>query len=616
MVYTGEYTYVTTPDLIPQIAREVEAAPVIGLDIETTAFKAFEGQIRLIQVSTGEKIYVVDCFKVPKEALNPLIRAIASPTIKVIQNARFEQAWFLHHHNVELWPVFDPFRASSLLYNGWVNVSHNLDALYNRELQPLGCTPSKVMMGGSDWSAPELSKRQLDYAAEDVGWLHELRDVLKQKLVEAGLIRVALIEFGACLPEAAIENTGFFLNRHKWVALYENNFLKRKACRDALLKILPHPSGMLSLPGLVAPWNVDSTQQMGKALRSLGVRVPSPSGQIQLIGDTYTDRKTGKTKTIGTNELLLAQVADKYDCIPPILEYRGYNQRVKSFGPAYLEHINSITGRVHTHFFPFTATGRYATSAPQLHNVPRDAAYRDCFEAEPGNILVAADYSGIEMCIAAEISGDETLIRVFQEAKDAHRFTASIVSGKPEDQITKEERQQAKPINFGLVFGMMPEKLVIYAKANYGVNMTLAQAKTFHKRYFGAYSGIASWHDFQLREGARLGEVRTLSGRRRFVSEHQHNELLNTPIQGTAADALKSSLRNVHLLLKKYGGDVKGIVHHVHDEITVECKDDPELVDAVKQDLQAGMKESMEQFLKRVPVVVDPASGKTWASVH
>ena len=615
MSFDGRYTYVTTPDLIPQIAREIEAVPAIGIDIETTSKRSWEGDIRLIQIGTGTAVpYVVDLLFLTTEQIQPLLTAISSPkVIKVIQNARFEQAWFLKKFGIELWPLFDTWRASQIIYNGWSNLGHNLWDVEDRELPPFQRHVVQDLGSTSDWSVPQLSDGQKLYAAQDVGWLLPVRDVLKAKIFKFGLVHTALLEFGAVLPEAEIENTGFFLDRHKWIEVYEKNLILQEEALKVLARDLPDPHGRLKLPGFeeVMTWKVNSPQKMAMALRRAGVKVPGPDGKMYPIGETFFD-EDGNEERLGTNEMLLAQVAHKYPIIDKVLTYRGYEQRTKSFGPTYLDHINSITGRVHSSFYPFTGAGRYSCSSPQLHNIPKDIAYRHCFRGEDDNVLVFADYSGIEMCIVAEISGDEVLTKVFTDGRDPHRATASITAGKPEDQISKDERNKAKPVNFGLIYGMMPDKLQRYAKAQYKVTLTDAESKAFHRRYFEVYQGIARWHARQLRDGPRLGEARTIGGRRRFLSDTAHNEFMNTPVQGTGADALKGALRIVSKRLKKFGSRVKGIVHHVHDELGAECDNDEELVIEVKKELQAGMKEAMEVYLKKVPVKVDPDSGKTW----
>jgi DNA polymerase I-like protein with 3'-5' exonuclease and polymerase domains len=139
--------------------------------------------------------------------------------------------------------------------------------------------------------------------------------------------------------------------------------------------------------------------------------------------------------------------------------------------------VNKKTGRVHCDYWPLTGAGRYASRNPNLQQIPRGKRFRACFRPGPGKKLVLADYSQIELRLVAEISGDETLLNIYLRGEDAHQRTASIVSDVPMEEVTKNQRQMAKPINFGLMYGMGPEKLVVYAQANYGVSMKLKQAE-------------------------------------------------------------------------------------------------------------------------------------------
>ena len=181
------------------------------------------------------------------------------------------------------------------------------------------------------------------------------------------------------------------------------------------------------------------------------------------------------------------------------------------------------------------------------------------------------------------------------------------------EEVTKAQRQSAKPVNFGLIYGLGAEKLVIYSKVSYDVDLTLAEAKRFIQRYFENYSGVRAWHQRVLRDAERYPIARTLWGRRRFLDpDKARNEFFNTPIQGTGADGLKRSLPIVWKRLLKYGGRAK-MVHMVHDEIVVECDDDPELIAAVKLDLQEGMIEGIQDMLPHVPVEAEAGHGESWA---
>lgn len=596
-----QYDFVTHPEKLAGIADEVVRAPVVGLDIESTSLDPSRGKMRLLQLLVpGEenegrgRIYVVDLFET--KGLGPIEAALRdTKAIFVVHNAKFEQKWFWWHCRLRLWPVFCTFRASALIYNGKKGLRHDLDSVVAREL---GEHPVNVGQGSSDWSGV-LTPKQRDYAAEDVLRLARLREVLKAKLTEYGLLTAALVEFGVILAEGRTELNGLPLNREKWLALAEANGVERARMREELLDLFPHPKGQLGLPGMSAGWNVDSPAQMLESLRKLGLKVQT------------------------TNAIELAQHAKRSKEVRKLLAYRHVAQLVKTYGYTFLRHMDE-DGRIRPEYYGLLVTGRYSANK-SMQQIPRGADFRACFEVPEGRRLVGSDYSGIEMRLCAEISGDEAMTRVFTEGQDIHRATAAIVAGIPQDKVTKDQRQKAKPCNFGYIYGMMPDKFVLYAMANYGVVVSAAEAKRAREKYFEQYAGVARWHKRVLRDGQREGCSRTLSGRIRYLDPTEaHNEYFNTPVQGTGADALKTSLAIVQDRIdQRYGvtpaGNLDGpvqIVHHVHDEIILEADDDAGVVAEVEQLLHDGMKKGMEKFVRRVPVVVEPSNGRSWAEVH
>jgi DNA polymerase I-like protein with 3'-5' exonuclease and polymerase domains len=589
------YEVVRSADRLQAVAADIEAAEVISFDLETTGLSPHTSQIRILSLNTGNRVYVIDAFQT--QTLEPVIEALrVSRGVKLGHNLKFDQKFLLHFYGLELWPVFDTYRASCLIYNGKFSGkgTQDLYALYARELQ-IG--PEAPDLGGSDWSAPVLTQSQLDYAAEDVIHLPKLRACLKPKLAEHHLNSVAMIEFRAILPEAAMELAGFHFDQTSWLALAEENALQAKRLQRELLHELPHPANQLALPGFDPDFNLSSPAQLLKALQMVGLDIEN------------------------TSEITLAMFAKEFPIVKKILNWRGYSQAVKTFGPDYLKHVNSATNRIHTNYYPYTGAGRYASSDPNLQQIPRPlkprrqpCEFRECFRAPPGKKLVLADYSQIELRIAAELAEDQTLMGVYIRGEDAHAQTASLVAHCPLDQVTKDQRQMAKAVNFGLIYGMAAPKLVQYAQANYGVSMSLDEAELFRTRYFEAYSGIKSWHGQIFSDyNKRKGVTRTVAGRLRYLQPDAHNEWANTPVQGTGADGLKCSLAVVYRRLKKYNGAAR-MIHMVHDEIILEVDEAPELVAAVQKDLEEGMIEGMQPLLRKVPVVVEGGSGDTWAA--
>lgn len=581
---------VSRTEELGEVAESI--GPVVGLDIETTSLRPFDGNIRLVQLNTGNQIFIIDLFRTG--TLGPVLERLASPgVIKIVHNAAFEVGWFLHHLGTELHPTFDSFRASVLLYNG-KGLGHNLYDLYGRELR---MSPSVEDCGASDWSAAELSDRQLQYAADDVEHLLRLRDVMKPKLAKAGLNRIAMLEFSSIVPVASMELNGLYLDRQRWSELAARKIEECVRLRHELLGLMPHPKSQLALPGLseVTAVNLNSPKQVRESFARLGVTLDSTDSDalaLVLAGASGNLEKVVRT----------------------FLKYREVNKQVTSFGENYLQHIHPSTGRVHTHYWPATETGRWSCLSPNLQQQPRSREYRECWRAVPGRKLVGSDYGQIELVLAAEISQDRTLCDIYRDGQDAHLRTASITTGVSIDKVTKEQRQAAKAVNFGLVFGMGAERLVVYAQSSYGVTFSLQQAKKFIKAYFAGYSGIKRWHGRAFAEASRTGMVRTPLGRSRYLKEGDRNAILNTPVQGGAADGLKIALRKVYDRLRQFGGRAR-MVHMVHDEIILEVDDEPDLLESVKHELHAGMLEGMYEVVHSVPVTAEAKIGDSWAAI-
>jgi DNA polymerase-1 len=237
---------------------------------------------------------------------------------------------------------------------------------------------------------------------------------------------------------------------------------------------------------------------------------------------------------------------------------------------------------------------------------------RACFIAAPGYQIIKADYSQIELRIVAEISGDRRMLNAYAKREDLHTLTASLITGKPLEEVTAEDRRIAKSVNFGLIYGMGAAKLQAYAEEKYEVFLTLDEAKEFRRRFFQAYSGVRRWHD-SIRKTVYvkdIKQIRTIGGRRRrWAKKPRLSELLNHPVQGTSADMLKVAIARLFKLLPKTGAKLIGVVH---DEILLECPQTT--LKRTSRILKKVMVESGEVYLQQVPVEVEVTISSSWAS--
>src|SRR5262245_46727736 len=260
-------------------------------------------------------------------------------------------------------------------------------------------------------------------------------------------------------------------------------------------------------------------------------------------------------------------------------------------------------------------------SDPNMQQLPRDKDYRSCVFAPFGRVLVKADYSQIELRIAAKVSGDQVLLDAYLKGIDVHRQTAQSVLGK--EDVMKEDRQLAKAVNFGLIYGMSAGGFRRHAKGEYGLDLTEQQASDYRDAFFRAYPGLAAWHRKVRRVHAP--ETRTLAGRRRLIpsadpskpeDERRRFEVamdrqrLNTPVQGLGADGLKLALA----LLWERRDQVPGAfpVLAVHDEVVIEADEDK--ADVAASWLKAAMLDAMAPLIRPVPVEVEVKVGRTWGT--
>jgi DNA polymerase-1 len=561
--------------LIPHLL----AAEAIAVDTETTALSPYDGRMRLLTIGTPDHTYLIDAFAVPD--LSPLKDVFAAPKpFKVLHNAKFDCRWLARHHGLTLSGVFDTMLAAQLL-DDIMDVS--LAGVANHYL---GLALDKTEQL-SNWGG-ELSASQVEYAARDVEVLLPLRQVLRPKLLEAGLARVAAIEFGVAPVVASMENAGVFLDVPGWNQILAGMKVQHQALSAELQKELAVTRRQLALlPDLVPALNLNSTQQLRNALFELGVDVPD------------------------THERTLQTVVDRHPVIPKILEYRGIQKAISSYGEGLLNHIHAETGRIHANYQQLlTTTGRFSCSSPNLQNIPATPEYRACFIAPPGYQLVIADYSQIELRILAELSGDTAFRRAFDEGLDLHRTTAAEMFGVPFDSVTKTQRNQAKGINFGLVYGRGAASLA----GQIGTDVDTARGLI--QKYFETYRGVQRWLDETARQAVRTRELRSLAGRRaKFRFDETDRQQVaaierqgkNFPIQATNSDIIKQAMINLPGAIAPFGAR---LVNCVHDELVVEAP--TEVAEKVAEVVKDTMEAAAHQFLKVVPVVVEVGVAEAW----
>ena len=567
--------YITDVDSARKIVSDLQTEQVIGLDIETTGLDPVLDKIRTIQLATTSAAWVIDAYSVPLCELIPILKD--GPT-KVIQNAKFDASFLYNAPGGSMpEPMYDTMLADQVIH-------HRKYARSLKDLaeEYLGIELEKDQQV-SEWNSEQLMPEQIRYGALDAAVLIPLYEALTDRTESIGLTQTVELENRTIPSIVWMERKGVGFDRDKWNVLVEDARHKLVAVEDELNTLVTDELGeddMIGRKPYVVNWS--SSAQVLKVLGSLG---------IEMNDSRY--------------ETLERRTSD-HPIVSLILKHRETDKKLSTYGDKWTRHIHPATERIHADWRQIgAATGRMACSKPNLQNLPRDKAYRACFTPAPNRVLIKADYSQIELRIAAELANDSRMKQAFSEGIDLHSLTATMVNGKTNVvDVTPDERQLAKAVNFGLIYGMGAERLSGYARSSYGVELDLETATAVRNRYFSAYPDIRKWHRVQ---GHRI-ETRTVVGRfRTFDGEGHFTERLNSPVQGSGADGLKLALAR----LWETRGDIDAYpVLTVHDEIVVEAS--AEIADEAKAWLEQCMVEGMQAILNEVPVVVESQIKDQW----
>jgi DNA polymerase-1 len=352
-------------------------------------------------------------------------------------------------------------------------------------------------------------------------------------------------------------------------------------------------------------FNINSPKQLGDVLFNK-LNLPKPV-------------KYGKGRTVSTAVDVLEGLALNHEAPRLVLEYRQLSKLKSTYVDALPALVNHRTGRLHTTFIQTgTATGRLASVNPNLQNIPirteLGREIRAAFTAEPGHVLVAADYSQIELRLLAHYSKDPLLVEAYRRGDDIHTLTASEVFGVPPLMVTSEHRRQAKVVNFGIVYGLSPFGL----SQNLGIDKS--EAKRFIDAYFEKYAGVRKFVDKTLEEARREQKVRTLFGRVRPIPDinsknanmrgFAERTAVNTPLQGTAADLIKMAMIRIDAAIRQQKLNSR-MTLQVHDELVFDVPEKEQ------ERMRTLVREEMESVHPlHVPLLVELGVGPNWRDLE
>jgi len=583
-------------NLIKNLSQQIEFCfdtETTGLDVYTAelvglsfCFKANEAYYVPVSAHKNKAQELLNKFKPVFERNNIL---------KIGQNIKYD-AQVLRNYNIDVkgrW--FDTMLAHYLIQP---ELRHNLDYLSEKYLlyKPIAIETLIGKKGKNQLSMRSVPADQIvNYACEDADLTFQLKHILQKELNDNILDELfKILEMPLTKVLIDMEEAGFKLDTD---ALNKYG----KELRNELIKI---EEEIIKLAGI--EFNISSPKQLGEVLFE------------KLKIDSTT--KTSKTRQYSTSEEVLLKLVDKHPIIEIILDFRSLKKLLSTYVEALPKLIHPKTNKIHTSFNQaIAATGRLSSANPNLQNIPireeRGREIRKSFIPSDNNhILLAADYSQIELRLMAHMSKDKNMLEAFNNNEDIHVATAAKINKVPLNQVTKEMRSSAKTANFGIIYGI----------SSFGLSQRLhisrSDAKALIDGYFSAYFGVKSYMDECIHHAREKGYVTTIMGRKRVLSNinsrnatvrgFAERNAINAPIQGSAADIIKKAMINIHNKLLERNYKAKMILQ-VHDELIFDVPH--EEIEEIKK----LVKHEMENVVKlNVPLIVDMGVGKNWLEAH
>jgi DNA polymerase-1 len=546
---------------LEEVIATLSAAPRLSLHLDV----ATPGAALKVKAQGQDAVYVVGAELIPK--LKPLLEASAPPRACHDLKAHLRA---LDAAGINLCAVdFDTMLAGFLINPG--RPEPTLEDLYHEHLAPLG--------GALVGSEPEV--------------VAALREAMEPKLDRDGLRGLYQdVELPLAAVLADMERTGILIDSAALTTMGAEFGAQLARLESECFKLAGRQ------------FNLNSPNQLRDILFN-ELRLPT--------------KGIKKTKSgYSTDVDVLTKLAETHELPRKLLEYRTIAKLKSTYADALAAMVNPKTGRLHTSFHQaLTATGRLSSTDPNLQNIPartpEGRRIRRAFVADPGWVLLSADYSQIELRVLAHLSGDPILLQAFASGEDIHRRTATEVLGVGADAVDANARRLAKVINFGIIYGMGPQRLAGE------LDIPLKEASEYIERYFKRLPGVSAYLEQCLSQARERGYVTTLMGRRRYLPELSSPQggaraqaeriAINTPIQGTAADLIKMAMVRLHRLLRDSGARARMLLQ-VHDELLFEVERDS------LEPVAAMVCEQMENVAQlRVALRVELKSGPNWAEL-
>ncbi|MGM0549632.1 MAG: DNA polymerase I [Bacteroidota bacterium] len=596
-----DYRLVNSDKEIAALIDDLQKQPAFCFDTETTSLNPHTCELVGIAFSykatKGWYVPFPKDQKATKKLLDKFNPVLSNEQIeKVGQNLKFD-IMVLTHYGIQVkGPLFDTMIAHYLLQP---ELQHNMDYLAETYLhyKPESIEELIGKKGKNQLSMRNIPEdRVKEYACEDADITWQLMKLFREQLKKANLLDLAeTLEFPLIYVLANMEVNGVKLSTD---SLSEYT-------KDLQQELDKTEKEIHDLAG--ETFNVGSPKQLGEIL----------------FDKLKLDSKAKKTKSkqYSTSEETLQKISDKHPIIEKVLEFRSIKKLLNTYVEALPKLINEETGKLHTSFNQaVTSTGRLSSNNPNLQNIPireeRGKAIRRAFvPSDNEHILVAADYSQIELRLMAHMSQDDHMVEAFKQNEDIHAATAAkIFHVENPKNVTSEQRRKAKTANFGIIYGISAFGL------SQRLNIPRKEAKEIIDEYFEGFPKVKEYMDRSIKEGRDKGFVQTMLKRKRYLKDINsrngvvrglaERNAINAPIQGSAADIIKLAMIDIFKALEDQSWKTRMILQ-VHDELIFDTP--KEEVEALKK----MVREKMENAVKiSVPLTVDIGEGDNWLQAH
>ncbi len=594
------YQLVNDVNAMKMLADKISGKGECCFDTETTSVDPMKAElVGLALCFQKGEAYYVPVTESKEEALDVMenFREVFEneKVLKIGQNLNYDIQVLKNYDMAVKGPLFDTMIAHYLLHP---ELRHNMTFISE---QYLNYTPVSIESLIGKKGKDQKSMRSVDmetqkeYAGEDADVTFQLKEKLVQALKENGLYPLyETIEMPLVRVLVEMENTGVRIDKD---ALQQYGEKLKSEMNELEEKIIGYAGQR---------FNVGSPKQLGEVLFD----------KMKIDQDA----KRTKSKQYSTSEETLMKLKDKHPVIPLILEYRSVKKLLSGYIEALPKLVHPGTGRIHTSFNQtIAATGRLSSTNPNLQNIPiREERGREIRKAfvtlDEKSVLLAADYSQIELRLMAHLSEDEGLIEAFKQNEDIHTSTAAKIHHISNDEVTRDMRSQAKTANFGIIYGISAFGL------SQRLNISRSEARQLIDSYFSSYPKVKQYMDQSIQTARDKGYVETFMGRRRYLPDinSRNNTVrgmaernaINAPIQGSAADIIKKAMIEIDQQIRKSSMQTKMLLQ-VHDELVFNV---PE---AELETVSEMVKRLMENTISlKVPMLVELGTGKNWLEAH